>query len=561
MTVASAREQGLAALRGGNPAAAVPHLRLAVQQNPRDGDAWAGLGVALCQTGSPAEGVHALQQAVALLPGQAVLHCYLGRGLELMGQPAAALQAYQRALALDPAHTESRGAAQRLAAAVHAVPPPFAGPAPHGPTAPIVPGAPLPGGYHGPVPPMGARPGMPAPPPAARRSSSGSFPWALVIGIPAAIFILAVIAAVILVMNAVGRAASQASASGGSAIPPPGSTFFEETSSSGQQTRPIGLNPFSPAGGSVDLNSTAPGPQIRGVTEGFTAAFPSGFGIPKPGHQVIPLGMNGMGQGVSYDATGGPYQAFFACMLFPEEVLQQKDPDELLRSLRSALSRSMRLTVTQTDRTSFQGSTAEESRFEIRAGGAKRPGKMRCVLAKARVFVLGFVGRQPADADSPAAAAYLDSLKITEPLVVPHSFGPRGAGVTPPTMPSFPTGPSGPTGAFGPTGPRSFGPGGPSGFSPPEIHMPSPPEIRMPDPPSFPTGPTGPRFGPMGPRMGPMGPRFGPMGPSGSGDPSSSGGGAAGPGSFGPGSVPGGFGPGGAPNGFGPGGGPGAPGQ
>lgn len=139
------RDQGLEALRAGDPARAIESFRQAVQQAPQDGHAWGGLGVAYCQAGRAAEGVGALEKAVVLVPSQASLHYNLGRALEHVQRPVEALAAYRRAVQLDAAHRQASAAVERLSASGD----------PGWPAAPPTPTAMVP-----PTPPH-----LPAPPP------------------------------------------------------------------------------------------------------------------------------------------------------------------------------------------------------------------------------------------------------------------------------------------------------------------------------------------------------------------------------------------------------------
>ncbi len=119
-------EQGLAALRSGNAAAAVEHLQTATREDNASGQAWGALGVALCQAGQPTEGASALERAVTLAPGHAGMRHNLGKAFEAAKQPERALEAYRQALAIEPTYALSSQAIQRLEAAV--TPPPVAAP-------------------------------------------------------------------------------------------------------------------------------------------------------------------------------------------------------------------------------------------------------------------------------------------------------------------------------------------------------------------------------------------------------------------------------------------------
>jgi predicted O-linked N-acetylglucosamine transferase (SPINDLY family) len=91
---------GLAALRRGDAAAAVPALEAAA----RDGHALArfNLGLALIQTGRLAGAEAALRAAVAALPGRPEPLVYLGQVVGIRGQMEEARSAFEAALALDP---------------------------------------------------------------------------------------------------------------------------------------------------------------------------------------------------------------------------------------------------------------------------------------------------------------------------------------------------------------------------------------------------------------------------------------------------------------------------
>src|SRR5579885_2134515 len=112
----STREEGLAALKAGNPESAIRHFQDVVQSTPSDAHSWAGLGIALCQVKRPGDGLKALERATSLAPAQPSFQYNLGRAYEMLERPADALAAYRRTQELDSKHAQSAAAIQRLTA-------------------------------------------------------------------------------------------------------------------------------------------------------------------------------------------------------------------------------------------------------------------------------------------------------------------------------------------------------------------------------------------------------------------------------------------------------------
>ncbi len=82
--------------------AAAFNFERAIEYNPHDSVAYAGLGAAQLGRGKWGEAVRAYRKAVALSPYQAELRAALGRAYEQGGKPRMAARAYRRALKLDP---------------------------------------------------------------------------------------------------------------------------------------------------------------------------------------------------------------------------------------------------------------------------------------------------------------------------------------------------------------------------------------------------------------------------------------------------------------------------
>ncbi|MFN3649251.1 MAG: tetratricopeptide repeat protein [Armatimonadota bacterium] len=111
---ASDRELGLAALRRGDPRAAVEHLRRAVEAVPVDAGAWGYLGVAYGHLGNSEAALRCLHHAATLAPGSAAMHYNLGLALERAGRPEEAAGRLRQAVMLDRTHAAAAEALRRL---------------------------------------------------------------------------------------------------------------------------------------------------------------------------------------------------------------------------------------------------------------------------------------------------------------------------------------------------------------------------------------------------------------------------------------------------------------
>ena len=75
---ATPRDRGIALLRKGDVAAALPELRAAVAANPADALAQDSLGVALGESGQVDEAAAAFREAIRLDPRRGEAHFHLG---------------------------------------------------------------------------------------------------------------------------------------------------------------------------------------------------------------------------------------------------------------------------------------------------------------------------------------------------------------------------------------------------------------------------------------------------------------------------------------------------
>jgi len=128
----AARDEGIAALKAGDPRLAVELLARAVGENPQDGQALAYLGAAHGQLGALPQAVECLQRAAALAPGSAGIRFNLAMALEKAGRRDEAVAVYRAVLAVDPAYGRASEALTRLGESVAPPPPPAAAPAPPG---------------------------------------------------------------------------------------------------------------------------------------------------------------------------------------------------------------------------------------------------------------------------------------------------------------------------------------------------------------------------------------------------------------------------------------------
>jgi Tfp pilus assembly protein PilF len=86
----------------GDLAAAEPHLRTAVQLDPRFAEAQANLGVVLCQQGRCREGILEMEKAIALDPGIPHGERDLAEAFASQGRIEAAISHFDKALEQDP---------------------------------------------------------------------------------------------------------------------------------------------------------------------------------------------------------------------------------------------------------------------------------------------------------------------------------------------------------------------------------------------------------------------------------------------------------------------------
>jgi hypothetical protein len=108
------RDQGLAALQGGDYVTAVTMLESACRQDPNDFQAYLYLGGAYHQVRRFADSVHALTHAVQLQPANPQARYNLAVALEQADRPAEAVTALQAALALKPDYAVAQQMLQRL---------------------------------------------------------------------------------------------------------------------------------------------------------------------------------------------------------------------------------------------------------------------------------------------------------------------------------------------------------------------------------------------------------------------------------------------------------------
>ena len=193
------RDAGLAALRNGNAAEAIPYLERAASSAPNDLQTLLPLGAAYGQMGRHADAVRTVMQAVTLQPSNAEARYGLAAAYANAGHREYALTAAQQALQLQPDYLQARELAARLSEApeAHSLPGKAAeassygqpaSPASYGQAQPLPSGqsqapygrqdptgAPMTGGYGSDrtATPYGAPGGAPAPPQASRGSYQG----------------------------------------------------------------------------------------------------------------------------------------------------------------------------------------------------------------------------------------------------------------------------------------------------------------------------------------------------------------------------------------------------
>jgi len=567
-TDASPKGRGIAALRQGDSQTAIQLLLEALGANAKDPEVLSALGVAYCQQQRLPEGVGALRKAVMLAPTRAPLHFNLAKGLELDGQKDAALASYQSALRCDPAHAGAAQAVQRLTAApsqatavatpIAASPladfalgstggvsgpvaPPAAPPPTPVPVSQVAPSAPSvrygsPPRAAGPLRPM-TSPAYVPPAAAAQPPARRGMPVGLIIGILVAVVVATggVVTLMVALMLpafqqariAAQRARARSEAQGQFSAGPGGAGSYA--------TPPVELG--RPAAPGSDLERVGGGGAVSDAAYGFSASFPAGFGAPMPQQANRTMGLGGTASTQVYRATSAAGAAYVLCYAFPPEVYDQVQGQ--LFSLGQSGIRKSAGGALRSRSSRYQGYAAQDLEF----GGAGRAqgtvGRARLVLARPRLFLIGFEARDRALLSKPGVTAFLDSLRIQDNVYPPSVQAPLQA----PSRPSMPQMPQMRDPSFPSPSTRMGSP--PSGFGAPSFpDRPSgapsftPPDIPTPPRPDFPSMGRPPAFGPRGPRFGPRGPE------SSSGDS---------PG-FGPSGVPGGgFGPGGPPSGSTPG--------
>jgi hypothetical protein len=116
----TARDTGIAALKNGDPRAAVQHLSEAIRANPGDPQAQAYLGAAYGQLGMFSHAAEALARAISLAPQSAALQFNYAVALEKSGKRSEAVAALRTSLVLDPNYDRARQALTRLGEAATA---------------------------------------------------------------------------------------------------------------------------------------------------------------------------------------------------------------------------------------------------------------------------------------------------------------------------------------------------------------------------------------------------------------------------------------------------------
>ena len=105
---------GALQLRLGRPAEAYGSLKVAVQLDPRQGEAWMALGDALRELRRLPEAEAAYRQGLPAAPEPALLFNKLGIVLALQGRAAEAEGAFRQALGLQPGFSEAATNLERL---------------------------------------------------------------------------------------------------------------------------------------------------------------------------------------------------------------------------------------------------------------------------------------------------------------------------------------------------------------------------------------------------------------------------------------------------------------
>src|SRR5207248_5930924 len=91
----------------GRDAEAVEHFREYTRAYPEDAEAWHLLGLANIRLGRTADALPPLRQAIALQPGHVLAHNSLGIAAEAAGDPDAAAGHFEHAIRIGPNRPEA----------------------------------------------------------------------------------------------------------------------------------------------------------------------------------------------------------------------------------------------------------------------------------------------------------------------------------------------------------------------------------------------------------------------------------------------------------------------
>jgi hypothetical protein len=154
--------------------------------------------------------------------------------------------------------------------------------------------------------------------------------------------------------------------------------------------------------------------------------------------------------------------------------------------------------VSQHSGSQYQGNQSEDARYTTHSMGVPRSGRGRTILARPRIFVVGFEASDSQNLDQPAVQSFLDSLAINANVSTPEAHAPiqlpthrmptmPAPHFTPPPVPHFT--------------PPNFSPPTPPQFNPPTIPRYNPPPVPQFNPPTIPhfTPPPVPQFRPVNP--------------------------------------------------------------
>ena len=358
---------GQEALKAGDVATALSRFQAATQQNPKDGRAWAGLGMALCQSKRAPEGVEALRRAVSLMPGQASAQYNLAYALEATGAKEDALQSYRRTVALDADH-------QRAAAAIERLTPREPGGAVAvanaGPQQADVVGGGLAAGQT--APPMEPVTKAMTTPRALRQMSQERSGGGAPVG---------AIVAILLIVLLVG---------GGAVVM------------------------FVP---SVRANLTSafagmrPGPVVESEAGGFSARMPGGFPKPKEKTQIQQAAALGTITVSVYEARRGSDEASVGYVTLPDEIFSQASEDKLLEAFGLVMAMQGASVSSSSD---YQlGSYAgKELKLTAESDGETKHARMRLIIVQPKLIFIGYAANSSDALETAAATKFLDSLQI-----------------------------------------------------------------------------------------------------------------------------------------------------